>query len=272
MNNKRKQFKINSCKLDKIVKAKSIMQKQAKEIIGVIKSGMDPVVKSISVVEHGKKLCYSVKRKGVGPLNTEFGEFWEFAFEINDQWINYTVIVKADIDNKSLVPIFKKKNKLIVRTDSGCVTGQVFGDLTCECLDQLHLAMKTISDAGEGIIIHIPQQDGRGMGIPFKLATLWLQKEFNVNTIEAALMFASNGIIDARTYAGVIGILKFFEIPETCCINLATNNPKKVTIFSENGYSVKNYTPAHIESNKNIEHHLKAKREYYQNIKVGIDF
>ncbi|MFA5961269.1 MAG: hypothetical protein WC848_01130 [Parcubacteria group bacterium] len=237
------------------------------DLIEAIKLGMSPMTKRVSVVENGKKQYYSVTRKGLGPLETKFGEFWEFVFEIDDQWIDYAVIARADINKKTLMPEFKNENKLIVRTDSGCATGQIFGDLTCECLDQLHLAMKTISDAGEGMIIHIPRQDGRGMGVPFKLATLWLQKEFNVNTIEAALMLAKDETIDARTYAGVVAILKFFEIPEACCINLATNNPRKIKIFSENGYAVKSCDPIHAKSNKNIEHHLKAKEKYYQNIK-----
>ena len=250
----------------KFLKLSSMTTKIGSDLIDVIKLGMDPVTKCVAVVENGKKRCYSVTRKGLGPLETKFGEFWEFAFEIDDRWVDYAVIVKAGINNKTLMPEFRKENNLIIRTDSGCVTGQIFEDLTCECLDQLHLAMKTISDAGEGMIIHIPRQDGRGMGIPFKLATLWLQKEFNVNTIEAASMLAKNETIDARTYAGVVGILKFFEISEAVCINLATNNPRKIKIFSENGYSVKSCDPIRTKPNKNIEHHLKAKEKYYQNM------
>lgn len=241
-------------------------QKQVRDTLNIIKSGMDPVVKCISVVENGKKRSYSVKRKGVGPLKTNFGEFWEFAFEIDDQWVDYAVIVKAGLDKKTLLPVFKNKNELVVRTDSGCITGQIFNDLTCECSDQLHLAMETISDAGEGMIIHIPRQDGRGMGIPFKLATMWLQKEFKVNTIEAALMLAENEAIDVRTYAGVVGIMKFFGISEACRINLATNNPRKVKIFSENGYPIQNHVPMHIKSHKDIAHHLKAKEKFYQDM------
>jgi len=267
MNKKQEQFKINHPELDEIAKVNNMTQKQVKDLIGLIKSGLKPVTKRIYVTENGMKRRFSITRKGVGPLKTKFGEFWQFAFEIDDQWVDYAVIVKANLNNKTLLPIFKKKNKIIIRTDSGCATGQVFGDLTCECLDQLHLAMKTISDAGEGMIIHIPRQDGRGMGIPFKLATLWLQKELKVNTIESALMLAKNGDIDVRTYAGVVGILKFFEIPETCHINLAVNNPRKVKIFSENGYSVRNCAQTYIKSNKNIEHHLKAKKRYYQGMK-----
>ena len=255
-------MKIKPPELDRIAKSNGMTQKQLNNLVDVIKAGMDPAAKRIPIVENGIRRYYSVVRKGVGPLRTVFGEFWEFAFEIDDQWVDYTVIVKANIDNKTLIPRFENNSELMIRTDSGCVTGQVFGDLTCDCLEQLHLAMKTISETGEGMIIHIPRQDGRGMGIPFKLATLWLQEALSVNTVESASMLAPNGVIDVRTYAGVVGIMKFFEIPETCCINLATNNPQKAEVFAENGYSVAGYVPMRIKPNKNTRCHLKAKQDH----------
>lgn len=118
--------------------------------------------------------------------------------------------------------------------------------------------MQTIEQVGEGIIVNIPRQDGRGMGVSFKLATLWLQEHLRVNTIQSAGLLAPDGTIDIRTYAGVIGVLKFFGIPESCVINLATNNPDKITIFNENGYQVDNL-PIVIEPTEHTAHHLEAK-------------
>lgn len=134
--------------------------------------------------------------------------------------------------------------------------------MTCECHDQLNLALKTLSEIGEGIIINIPHQDGRGMGLTFKLATLWIQDILGVNTVESASLLAPGGVIDIRTYSGAICILKFFGIPETCKINLATNNPKKAEVFAENGYAVVDYTPIVIEPNEYTKANLRAKQEY----------
>jgi len=122
--------------------------------------------------------------------------------------------------------------------------------------------MKTIEQVGEGMIINIPRQDGRGMGLTFKLATLWIQDVLKVNTVESATLLAPGGVIDVRTYSGVICILKFFDIPENRKINLATNNPEKAKVFAENGYTVVDYTPIVIEPNEHTELHLKAKQEY----------
>ncbi|MDD4989687.1 MAG: hypothetical protein PHW31_00005 [Candidatus Pacebacteria bacterium] len=172
------------------------------------------------------------------------------------------MIVKAELDTAQLIPVFKDKDKIVLRIDSGCETGQVFGDLTCECREQLHLTLKTIAETGEGMIINIPHQDGRGMGLTFKLATLWMQDVLGVNTVESASLLAPGGVIDIRTYSGVICILKFFGIPETCKINLATNNPKKAEVFAENGFAVMDYIPIVIEPNENTKAHLVAKQEY----------
>ena len=158
--------------------------------------------------------------------------------------------------------MFKNKDCLVLRIDSGCETEQVFGDLTCECRDQLHLALKTIEDAGEGMIINIPHQDGRGMGLTFKLATLWIQDVLKVNTVESASLLAPGGVIDIRTYSGAICILKFFGISPTCKINLASNNPQKAKVFAENKYTISDYIPVIIKPNKHTKVHLQAKQSY----------
>lgn len=100
------------------------------------------------------------------------------------------------------------------------------------------------------------------MGLTFKLATLWLQDVLGVNTVESATLLAPGGVIDVRTYAGVICILKFFGISKNCEINLATNNPKKAEVFAENGYAVVDYTPIIVEPNEHTEMHLKAKQKH----------
>ena len=230
--------------------------------LDLVKYAMEPFSKRIGVVEKGTLRYYSVERRGLGILKTRFGKFWEYSFAIDDQWVRYSAIVKAELDEELLIPVFRNKTQLVLRTDSGCETGQVFGDLTCECSPQLKTAMKLICKVGEGMIINIPHQDGRGMGLPFKLATLWLQQKLRVNTVESAALLAPGGVIDVRTYSGVVGILKFFGIPEACMISLATNNPEKAAIFDENGYKVNEHTPIVIKPTRDTLAHLHAKQKH----------
>ncbi|MFA5945512.1 MAG: hypothetical protein WC802_01185 [Patescibacteria group bacterium] len=196
-------------------------------------------------------------------LQTEYGKFWQYNFAIDDSWEKYSVLVKAELDLETLCPVFRRDDRLVLRTDSGCETGQVFGDLTCECCGQLKLAMRTLAEIGEGMIINIPRQDGRGMGLTFKLATLWLQETLNVHTVESASLLAPGGVIDVRTYSGVVCVLKFFGIPSTCTVNLATNNPEKVGVFGENGYTVaEDLVPILIKPTEHTAAHLLAKGEF----------
>lgn len=239
-------------------------QRTAREVSRLIaqaKESMVPKGKQIAVTENGATRWFIVTRRGVGLIRTDYGEFYQFDFGIDDIWEKYSVIVNAEI-NGDLMPVFKKPDLLLIRVDSGCETGQLFGDRTCECREQLALALETIGDVGEGMVVNIPRQDGRGLGLPFKLATLRLQTLLKMNTVEAAEAITPDGVIDARTYGGVIGILKFFGIPATMKVNLATNNVHKARVFDENGYSVEGYTPVVISPTEHTTHHLYAKQEH----------
>lgn len=179
---------IPSVDLDEVAASNNMTREQLSKFLAVVKNGMLPAARIIPVTESGILRYYTVERRGVGPIVTAYGTFWLFDFEIDDQWKKYSVIVKSGLDIKTFTPKFTDTNRLILRTDSGCETGQMFGDLTCDCGDQLLLAMEAISQNGEGMIVNIPSQDGRGMGLPFKLGTLWLQDALGVHTIESASM------------------------------------------------------------------------------------
>ncbi|MFH1030387.1 MAG: hypothetical protein V1770_03965 [bacterium] len=249
--------------MDEIIRKAGKPAAEVATFLELVKRSMEPFQKRIAVVEVGSNRFYAVERRGIGILNTTHGKFWQFNFAIDDQWEKYSVIVKAELDLETLTPVFNNKEQLVLRTDSGCETGQVFGDLTCECCGQLKLAMQKLTEVGEGMIINIPRQDGRGMGLTFKLATLWIQDELKVHTVESASLLAPGGVIDVRTYAGVVCILKFFGVPPSCVINLATNNPEKVGVFAENGYVVaKDLVPIVVEPTEYTAHHLQAKEKH----------
>src|SRR3989304_3638071 len=51
----------------------------------------------------------------------------------------------------------------LVRVHSGCVTGDIFHSLRCDCYQQLQSAMKVITEAPLGVIIYVPYHEGRGI-------------------------------------------------------------------------------------------------------------
>ncbi len=149
---------------------------------------MLPRKQDVQVIgENGAAINMPVTRKGMGPLETDFGRFWHARFDTGDQWGDYHALIACnEIDMATGLPKFSADQPLLVRTDSGCITGQVFHDKTCDCRQQLHQAMAEVSQKGEGIIVHIPGQDGRGMGLDFKLATLHIQERLGADTVQAA--------------------------------------------------------------------------------------
>lgn len=226
---------------------------------------MTPLQKHITVQEENITKVMSVMRRGVGLIDTEHGAFYLYDFFINDQWGQYFVLMKASVDD-NFFPQFANQELLTLRIDSGCCTGQLFFDRSCECKDQLLESMGKINLIGEGMIINIPGQDGRGMGLPFKLATLIMQQEYSLDTVEAAQLLAQQEQIDTRSYGGVIAILKFFNIVSCSNLCIATNNPRKVSIFAKNNYVLMDNLPVKIQPNEFTKKHLEAKKKYLGHI------
>lgn len=230
--------------------------------IETAKRSMVPETRRITVTENTSRTTLKVTREGVGPLNTTFGFFQHFSFRIDDKWSKYSALVMAPLTD-DFRPIFKNPDELVVRIDSGCETGQLFGDQTCECRGQLELTLEAIREAGEGMLINVPRQDGRGLGLPFKLATLYLQAALNVDTVAASAMLDPDGERDTRTYAGIVAILKFFDIPATAQIILASNNPKKGGVFVENGWQEPIFKPIVVPATEHTKRHLAAKQREF---------
>src|ERR1700685_2128932 len=109
----------------------------------------------------------------------------------------------------------------LVRIHSQCLTGDVFGSLRCDCRLQLELPLKTIGEAGAGILLY-EQQEGRGIGLMAKLKAYELQDQ-GMDTVEAnvELGFAA----DCRADELPAEILKLLKVGS---VRLITNNPDKV--------------------------------------------
>src|SRR5205085_143786 len=52
----------------------------------------------------------------------------------------------------------------LVRVHSECLTGDVFGSRRCDCGNQLHAALRQISEEGDGVLVYM-RQEGRGIGL-----------------------------------------------------------------------------------------------------------
>ena len=119
----------------------------------------------------------------------------------------------------------------LVRIHSSCFTGDLLDSLRCDCGDQLHLALETISREGVGALIYLPQE-GRGIGLIEKLKAYELQDQ-GMDTVEANQALGYRA--DMRDYGVGLQILQDLGLKK---VRLLTNNPKKVDAFVIQGYGL----------------------------------
>jgi GTP cyclohydrolase II len=180
-----------------------------------------------------------------------------------DNWKVYYIIYKTE---DSLESLAKEKKPILLRLDSGCVSGQIYDDQECDCLDQLHIALSELSEnkKNKGIIIHIPTQDGRGFGTAPKAETEIYKRggrgkvnsTLPLNTVDAAKLLYDTDNYDFRTFDGAAEILASLNIKS---VFLMTDNKEKVESLKRSGINVtrkktntnKSSCITHIEAKKN---------------------
>jgi len=192
-----------------------------------------------------------------------------FHIQVNDEWRDYYVLYIGLLDKNKMPNLAENNDKeIIIRIDSGCLTSMVFGDRTCDCHEQLLIAIDSAIKNGIGFIIHVPSQDGRGMGIDFKLKTLDEQYYNHLNTVESAKKVSHLENIDRRTYHGAVGCLKFLGVKLNMRLNIATNNPEKIKAFKLAGFTNLNTSrvfATHISDE--VKKHLAAKQQFLGHLK-----
>lgn len=199
-----------------------------------------------SLIEYRRKTEKLVVRVEEAVLPTEFGDFKMVAYESLVDNVVHVALVKGKIDETAPV---------LVRAQSECLTGDVFGSLRCDCNSQLKAAMKAIADAGRGVLLYIRQHEGRGIGLVNKMKAYNLQDD-GMDTVEAnqALGFAP----DLRDYGTGAQILVDLGVKQ---IRLLTNNPRKIVGLEGYGLSVIERIPLKVASNAKNEGYMKTKKE-----------
>ncbi|MEO6109825.1 MAG: hypothetical protein ABIP50_02350 [Candidatus Saccharimonadales bacterium] len=175
----------------------------------------------------------------------------------NDPWKYYELFTPRPLEEMPT-------KDLLVRIDSGCDIGQIYDDRGCDCREQLHHALNDIQEIGNGAVIHIPSQDGRGFGAATKMETEGLKRGINVatnsdNLVPLDTITAAKQILgpdfDIRTYEGAGRILSMIGIKS---IMLQTDNRQKAEGLIAGGIQVTR-RPTHSTGTNGSQHHLAAK-------------
>ena len=143
----------------------------------------------------------------------------------------------------------------VVRLHSGCVTGDVFHSLRCDCHAQLQAALRRITSEPLGVLIYLPYQEGRGIGLFRKIKAYALQDQ-GLDTVDANL--EQGQPIDARDYAFAGEILRDLGLTR---VRLMTNNPDKIEALSAAGIEVVERIPLVVDPSPHNRAYLETKRK-----------
>jgi GTP cyclohydrolase II/3,4-dihydroxy 2-butanone 4-phosphate synthase/GTP cyclohydrolase II len=142
----------------------------------------------------------------------------------------------------------------VVRVHSGCVTGDIFHSLRCDCYQQLQAALKIITEVPLGAIVYVPYHEGRGIGLFKKIQAYALQDQ-GFDTVEANIEVGAP--IDSRDYALTARVLCDLGMSE---VKLLSNNPAKEQALKAQGIRVVERLPLVVVPNKFNKRYLETKR------------
>ena len=142
----------------------------------------------------------------------------------------------------------------VVRIHSGCVTGDIFHSLRCDCYQQLQAALKVITEGPFGAIVYVPYHEGRGIGLFKKIQTYALQDQ-GLDTVEANISVGEP--VDSRDYNLSARALADLGMSE---IKLLSNNPIKEQALRALGIRIAERVPIVVKPNKFNKRYLETKR------------
>lgn len=163
---------------------------------------------------------------GVPLDNKDFPGFMLGAFKTNvaTQVAEHGVVYRPSIKGLGATPL--------VRLNSACFTGDIFGDRRCDCSEQLQAALHRMRTE-PGLLIYHFHHDGRGLGYTAKLAAYKKMLEEHKDSFQATRELVNRA--DIRTYSSAVAILHSLGITR---LRLMSNNPQKRLALEANGIEV----------------------------------
>ena len=196
-------------------------------------------------------IAYRLKKeslvdKGVEvDMPTEYGHFRMIPFRQKSNGLEHIALIKGE---------FQPGEPVLVRVHSSCATGDIFGSMRCDCVQQLHKAMELVNKEGKGAIVYL-NQEGRGIGLMEKIKAYKLQEE-GMDTVDANILLGHQA--DERDYGVGAEILRQIGITK---MRLITNNPVKRVGLEAYGLEIVENVPIEITPNKYNERYLRTKKE-----------
>jgi len=171
-----------------------------------------------------------------------------------------TYACQGDSENEQLLVLVHRDSSHpddavpLVRVHSGCVTGDIFHSLRCDCYEQLQSALIEISAAPLGALVYLPYHEGRGIGLFKKLQAYALQDR-SADTVDANIEIGTP--LDARDYSLTAGVLIALGMKK---IRLLSNNPAKQKALADLGIYIVSRLPLAATPSPYNRRYLETKR------------
>ena len=166
------------------------------------------------------------------------------------------VVFKNSLDNKEHIALIRgdvsEAKAVPARLHSECLTGDVLGSLRCDCRNQLEQALERLAAAEHGVLLYM-RQEGRGIGLGQKIRAYALQEK-GLDTFEANEHLGFDA--DLRDYRVASLMLKLLNVGS---IELATNNPAKISGLEAGGIKIARRQSALTEINQHNQLYVEAK-------------
>jgi 3,4-dihydroxy 2-butanone 4-phosphate synthase/GTP cyclohydrolase II len=96
-----------------------------------------------------------IRKYGETTLPTRHGNFRMFVFESMLDQQSHIALVRGNIEDGE---------EVLVRVQTHCMTGHVFGSPACRCHEQMDRAMQTIAEEGRGVLLYLNDMGNRDIG------------------------------------------------------------------------------------------------------------
>jgi len=144
---------------------------------------------------------------------------------------------------------------VLVRVHSECLTGDALGSLRCDCGEQLDTALSRVQERGEGCVLYMRSQEGRGIGLANKMKAYHLQQTQGLDTVDANKALGLP--VDIRDYGVGAQILRDLGVRT---LDLLTNNPAKYHALRGYGLEIGSRLPLKVAASEHNQAYLEAKR------------
>jgi 3,4-dihydroxy 2-butanone 4-phosphate synthase/GTP cyclohydrolase II len=211
---------------------------------------MTTVADIISYRRRVEKLCEHIVSVD---LPTRHGQFRCHLYRSSEDGSEHMALTVGELEPGAREGL---KQSILVRVHSECLTGDALGSLCCDCGEQLDTALRRVQERGEGCVLYMRSQEGRGIGLANKMKAYHLQQTQGLDTVEANMALGLP--VDVRDYGVGAQILRDLGIRT---LDLLTNNPAKYHALRGYGLEIGSRLSLKVMPSEHNEAYLDAKRD-----------